>query len=112
MECSSKGDRRLSAFYARIAARGGKSIEEIYQAAKIFENGETGLSWRAAKGRRAVNHEEVTRLYSALWDEYIAEHPELLKILREASGTSDIFGQQGHCCQATELWRIKNKATT
>lgn len=110
LECSSKGDRRFSAFSARIVGRGNKSIEALYQAAKVFENGETGLSWREAKGRRAVNQEEVTRLYSTLWDEYLAENPDLLVVLLAASGLQDIFGQAGHCCQATELWRIRGAA--
>lgn len=105
LECSSKGDKRFSAFYARV---GGKSIEEHFQASKIMEDGRTGLSWREAKGKRAVNQAECAELYSRLWDEYIAEHPELLLILKRATGLSDIFGQQGHCCQATELWRIRN----
>lgn len=108
LECSSRGDKRFSAFYARIRARGGRSIEDIYQAAKVFEGGITNLGWREAKGRRAINQAEVSRLYSQLWDEYIAEHPELLAIIKSASGLSDMFGQPGRCCQATELWRIAN----
>lgn len=108
LECSSKGDRRFSAFGARIRGRGGRSIEEIYQAAKVFPDGSTGLSWREAKGRRPVNQEEVSALYAALWDEYIAENPGLLRVLREASGLSDVFGRPGSACQATELWRIRS----
>ena len=113
LECSSRGDKRFSAFYARIRSRGYSSIEEIYQAAKVFTTmwGEevTGLSPREAKGRFPDNIEEVHKLYSKLWDEYIEENPELLQVLRDASGLSDVFGQNGHCCQATELWRIRNK---
>lgn len=108
LECSSKGEKRLSAFYAKISPS-NMSIEEWYQAAKIFENGSTGLTWRNAKGRRAINQEQCAKLYSDLWDQYIEQHPELLKIIKEASGLSDIFGQPGHCCQATELWRIRNQ---
>jgi hypothetical protein len=108
LECSSKGDARLSAFSARLRSHGGRSIEEIYQAAKIFEDGATGLTWKEAKGRRAVNMDEVRALYGRLWDAYIAENPHLLDVIREASGLSDIFGQQGNACQATELWRIRN----
>ena len=104
LACSSRGDKRFSAFYARV---GGRSIEEQYQAAKVFENGATGLTWRQAKGRKPVNTEFCRRLYSRLWDRYIKENPELLEILRAATGLSDIFGQIGHCCQATELWRIR-----
>lgn len=109
LECSSKGDKRFSAFYARLRCYGGRSIEEIYQAAKVFEDGSTGLTWKEAKGRKAVNQEECAALYSRLWDLYIDENPELLNVLKASSGVSDIFGQPGHCCQAVELWRIRNK---
>lgn len=105
LECSTRGDKRFSAFHAKIA---GKSIEEYYQAFKKFEDGSTGLSWREAKGRKPVNLESCQKYYSKMWDAYIKEHPELLKVLKEASGLSDIFGQEGHVCQATELWRIRN----
>lgn len=115
LECSSKGDRRFSAFYARLPSYKGPggvsgywSIEEIYQAAKIFEDGTTGLSWKDAKGKKPINLDFVKEFYSLLWDEYIEGSPNLKKILKEASGLSDIFGQEGHCCQATELWRIRN----
>ncbi|MAG24969.1 hypothetical protein CMI47_05255 [Candidatus Pacearchaeota archaeon] len=109
-ECSSRGDKRFSAFCARIQARGGKSIEEIYQAAKRFADGSTGLTWRQAKGRKAVNQQECAELYGRLWREYIAENPRLLAVLIASSGVSDIFGQPGHCCQATELWNIRCRA--
>ena len=108
LECSSKGDRRFSAFHARLCVHSGKSIEDVYQASKVFTDGSTGLGWREAKGKRAVNMEEVRRIYSALWDQYIAENPGLLPVLRAASGLSDVFGQTGNACQATELWRIRN----
>ncbi len=106
LECSSKGDKRFSAMYARIARRGGKTIEEIYQAAKEFTDG-TGFSVKKAKGRKPLNEAYCRTLYARLWDEYIDEKPELLEVIRNASGLSDIFGQEGHCCQATELWRIR-----
>lgn len=107
LECSSKGDRRFSAFGARIRSRGNRSIEEVYQAAKVFADGSTGLTWREAKGRSAVNMDEVRALYGRLWDEYMAENPDLLSVLTAASGLSDVFGQPGHACQATKLWRIR-----
>lgn len=107
LECSSKGDSRLSAFSARLRSHGGRSIEEIYQAAKVFEDGSTGLTWREAKGRRAVNMDEVRALYGLLWDAYIDENPKLLEVIVQAGGLSDVFGQPGNACQATELWRIR-----
>ncbi|KKL82110.1 hypothetical protein LCGC14_1988010 [marine sediment metagenome] len=109
LECSSAGDIRFSAFWARIGPRENRTIESIYQAAKVLSGGETGLTWREAKGKKAVNQEEVTKLYSLLWDEYTAENPHLLEVLKEASGLQDCYGQPGHCCQATELWRIRNQ---
>ena len=108
LECSSKGDKRFSAFYARV---NGRSIEERYQWEKIFADGSTHKDWRYAKGKVAVNQEQVSDLYSRLWDRYIEEHPELLAVLRAAYGLSDVFGQPGRICQATELWRIRNKET-
>lgn len=108
LECSSAGDRRFSAFYARPSHYHRMSIEELYQAFKVFEDGSTGLSWRQAKGRRAVNQEDAAMFYSILWDIYITENPHLLLVLREAPGLCDRFGKKGHVCQATELWRIRN----
>lgn len=107
LECSTKGDRRFSAFCARIRGRGNRTIEDLYQGAKIFSDGRTGLSWREAKGKTPVNAAEVRLLYAQLWDEYLAENPDLLPVLIAASGLSDCFGRPGGACQATELWRIR-----
>lgn len=104
LECSSKGVKALSAFYATVD---NESIETLYQRYKVFEDGSTGLSWREAKGKKVVNQEACRVYYSQLWDRYIAENYELLELIQEASGLSDIFGQEGHACQATELWRIR-----
>lgn len=111
LECSSQGDYRFSAFHARILSRGNRSIEDLYQGSKVFADGSTGLKWRQAKGRSCVNIEEVRRFYSQLWDEYLAENPSLLEVLKAASGLSDRFGQKGHACQASELWRIRQECS-
>jgi sulfatase maturation enzyme AslB (radical SAM superfamily) len=110
LECSSKGDKRFSAFYARLPILGNKSIEEIYQAAKVFEDGSTGLSIKEAKGRKAINQEELAERYSSLWNLYIMTNMHLLDVLEKASGLSDIFGQPGHVCQATSMvsWNPMN----
>lgn len=109
LECSSRGEKRLSAFYARV---NGASIERAYQAAKIISvMGTRSAGWpiNVAKGRRADNDAEVRKLYSALWDQYIDQHPDLLKMICEAPGLSDMFGRPGSVCQATELWRIRSE---
>lgn len=107
LECSSLGDHRFSAFFASPSCVGGLSIEDAYQGAKVFPDGTTGLGWRAAKGRQAVNMDDCVALYDALWLEWVEEQ-DLLPVLKAASGLSDIFGQPGRVCQAEVLWRIRN----
>jgi hypothetical protein len=106
LECSSKGDKRFSAFYAKL---GDKTIEELYQSFKILEDGRTGLSIKEAKGKKAVNQKEASRYYLDLWISYMMGHPELHSVLIEATGLSDIFGQPKHECQATVLWHIRTE---
>lgn len=106
LECSSKGDRRFSALFATVD---GVSIEESYQAYKIFEDGSTGLPWREAKGKRATNMDEAQTYYVSLWRRYLMEHPELILVLKQASGLSDMFGKPGCICQAEVLWHLKEE---
>lgn len=37
LECSSKGDKRFSAYFARLKSHNNSSVEEVYQAAKVFK---------------------------------------------------------------------------
>jgi hypothetical protein len=108
LECSSRGDKRFSAFYARPTILDGYSIEEAYQGTKIFSDGTTGLDWREAKGRRHINIAECEAFYRYWWREWVREQ-NLLPILKAASGLTDIFGQPGHVCQASVLWQIRNE---
>lgn len=115
LECSSRGDRRFSAFYARVNLRGRiDSIEAHYQAAKVFADGVTGLTPTEAKAKQrtvqVVNLDECRALYTRMWDAYIAANPDLLNVLIRAKGLQDMFGQPGRACQATELWRIRCEA--
>lgn len=107
LECSSRGDKRFSAFYARIEFRGGKTIEELYQNFKLFPGMVQGLPIKEAKGRHPINMDACRAFYSQLWDEYFREHPELLLVIKDYNGFSDVFGQEGHVCQAAEIHRIK-----
>lgn len=109
LEASTKGDTRFSALVARIAGRNFNTIEELYQGKKRFADGSTGLAWRDAKGKRAENQEECAAFYDQLWLEYLNENPYLIPILLEATGISDVFGQQGSCCQASTLWMLREK---
>ena len=109
LECSSRGDKRFSAFFARPRILGGRSIEEAYQAMKLFADGTTGLSWRQAKGRQAINADACAEAYAQWWRAWVDEQ-QLVDVLCEASGLSDMFGQAGHVCQATVLWEIRQAA--
>ena len=107
LECSSRGDKRFSAFYASPKSLKGLSIEKAYQRMKRFKDGTSGLDWRQAKGRLAVNQEDCAAAYAAWWKEWVLEQ-DLLPLLRMCSGLQDTFGQPGHVCQATVLWEIRN----
>lgn len=107
LECSSRGDKRFSAFYARIKRRNDRSIEELYQAYKLFPGMIQGLSVKEAKGKHPINMEACRRFYSQLWDEYFYENPDLIEVIKMYDGFSDIFGQPGRVCQAEEIYRIK-----
>jgi len=50
--------------------------------------------------------EHCHTLYSALWDTYFLENPELGEFIKGFNGFSDVFGQSGHACQAREVYRI------
>ena len=107
LECSTRGDKRFSAFCARPRSLGGRSIEEAYQAMKVFADGSTGLSWREAKGRTPINAPACAAAYTQWWREWVEEQ-NLLPVLRAASGLSDMFGREGSVCQADVLWTIRN----
>ncbi len=107
LECSTAGDKRFSAFCARLECYGGESIEAIYQGAKIID-GLAGRSIQYAKGKTASNQKELKKLYWTLWSKYLDENPELMDVLVEAKGLSDKFGQAGRNCQATVLWALRD----
>lgn len=108
IECSSRGDKRFSPFFAYIKGS-SSSIEELYQAAKKFSDGTTGLNWKQAKGKECINKDEVEKLYTELWEQYLVENPKLCHIIINASGLSDMFGKEGGVCQADVLWKIRER---
>lgn len=119
LECSSRGDKRFSAFYAEVTIDGvTKTIERWYQTAKVFEAADGSKysypddQYLRAKGKRPINVPEVSSFYSTLWDMYVADHRELWEPLVMATGLSDYYGKPGSACQATELWRIRGELIT
>lgn len=116
LECSSRGDKRFSAFCAMV---GGSSIEDQYQRCKVFDTPHglvmympPGLAKGLGRLFRVKNMLQCRELYANRWDVYIKLNPDLLDVLRAASGLSDVFGKPHHACQATELWRIRNNGLT
>jgi hypothetical protein len=85
----------------------GRTIEDIYQAAKVFPDGRTGLTAKEAKSKTPINREEVARLYDHLWRIYMEENPHLYRPLLLASGLSDRFGSENANCQANSLWKLR-----
>lgn len=81
-ECSSKGDRRFSAFNARMPD--GRSIEEHYQCdVKGYDPG--GRNWRLGKGKPPKNPytpDELWNAYLELWRTWAEHHPALIEELR------------------------------
>ncbi len=116
LECSSRGDRRYSAYFARLPYRNYRTIEDLYQSFKIFPPTTEGvnatgnmLNWKDAKGKAAINQVEAAAFYEQLWREYLSENSVLLEPLMKASGLSDMFGQPGSVCQATVLWKLRSE---
>jgi hypothetical protein len=82
-EVSSKGDRRFSAFYAKLDAFDGDSIEEVYQTdVKGYKTIDEG------KGKPPLNNmtkEESYEAYKGLWVQWAKENPALIEELRVKS---------------------------
>ena len=86
-ECSSKGDKRFSAFYARLDD--GRSIEEHYQCdVKGYDVG--GTNWRLGKGKapkRNITKEQQWAEYKGLWSKYFKRNPQLLDVIKQSGKT-------------------------
>ncbi len=84
-ECSSKGDKRFSALFARL--EDGRTIEEAYQLdVKGYRH--VVSHWTQAKGQPPLNGKTRLELlvdYIDLWDKWAMENPELITELEEAS---------------------------
>lgn len=107
LECSTKGDKRYSAFCAQITINGKTdSIEHFYQTAKRLKSGEI-----AGKGNPfdyficpfcgiKFPPEEVANLYKGLWIVYYNIHPELVSYAKQFDIFNDMFKGKSKNCQA------------
>ena len=97
-ECSSKGDKRFSAFCAIMLD--GRSIEEHYQCdVKGYDIG--GTNWRLGKGKKPLRNVDCYIEYKNLWRIWSRDNLELMRelyskakasgcILSDRFATSDV----------------------
>ena len=115
LECSSKGDRRFSAFYAMLKVRSGatKSIETLYQQSKRMKDGSIAGKGKPVNfviiGGEIYTPEVLTAWYNYLWLCYFKQNPELLNVIAEYDTFTDMF--RGHCinCQADVIQLVHDK---
>lgn len=80
-ECSSKGDKRFSAFYAVLPD--GRTIEEHYQC-DVKGYDPSGRNWRLGKGKPPINRQrDMWSAYLLLWAVWASHNPELISELKE-----------------------------
>lgn len=116
LECSSKGDKRFSALYAKVTYNGiYDTIEHHYQRAKRKYNGQV-----VKKGEKPdymiINNIKLptkflTPFYKYLWYIYLIEHKELVEYASSFDSFSDMFrGRNTVNSQADVIEEyIKNK---
>lgn len=108
LECSSRGDRRFSALYAKVTFDDySDTIEHHYQGCKRF-NGVQG-SYGRVKGKKPDyievkgRHLEVkylTPFYNMLWLIYLDSHPDYVEFLKQFDDYNDMFKGKAYNCQA------------
>lgn len=110
LECSSRGDKRFSAFYAKVEVFGKlDSIENHYQSCK-----RTVDNRPAKKGQKVgqiiftipngpsirLSPTYLTAYYKLLWCKYLDNNPELVKYASAYDDYNDIFKGKAINCQA------------
>lgn len=97
-ECSSKGDRRFSAFTARLTD--GRTIEQHYQCdVKGYAPG--GIRWRLGKGKPPLDPSvDLWARYLALWRAWAVDHQDLIEHLATV-GTQ--YGSLSDCFATTPV---------
>jgi len=81
-EVSTRGDRRFSAFVARLPE--GRTLEEVYQCdVKGYDPG--GTQWRLGKGKPPLLPVDLWPAYLALWRRWAVDNAALMAELRLAA---------------------------
>mgnify|MGYP007077433135 CR=1 FL=1 len=108
LECSSAGDKRFSAFYAKL--EDGRSIEHHYQCdVKGCDPG--GTKWQLGKGKPPRDTStDLQAEYDNLWRVWLASNPvwkkELAQLKKEGTVFTDKFSYGRKPNQADTLYRL------
>lgn len=107
LECSSRGDKRFSALYAKV---NGHSIEHWYQSCKRDSSGNI-----PGKGKH-VDHviwknikypaSKLSEIYEKLWRLYFKQNPELLEYAAQFDTFTDMFKGKSINSQADVIAKI------
>lgn len=121
LECSSKGDKRFSAFYAKVEVFGVfDSIEVHYQGVKEFFDLGSGLlvkaqNWEEAKewqkkdrmpvrvniNGKILPFDFLTQFYKLLWVKFLDANAPLVEYAKQFDEFTDMFrGKKTMNCQA------------
>lgn len=108
-ECSSQGDRRFSALFARL--KDGRTIEEAYQL-DIKGYRKLGNNWRLGKGKPPLDKSiNLWKEYAKLWIQWARENKTLMEELKTVTDTgktlTDMFATS-NISQARALAEIIN----
>lgn len=114
LECSSKGHKAYSAFYAKLPVFGKiDTIENHYQLSKRFGN-EVPITWRDAKGKQPTHFvikgksfdlKYLSDWYTLMWIKYLDNHPELVEYASQFDEFTDMFSVPTCNCQAVVIKR-------
>ena len=107
LECSSKGDKRFSAFYAMVSIDNvNKSIENHYQKCKrvngkVINNGKgVNPDYIFIRGK-ALDKKYLTPYYKLLWVKYLDKNKDLVEYLKQYDDFTDMFKTKNTInCQA------------
>ena len=106
LECSSKGDKRFSAMYAKVELFGvTDTIENHYQKSKRDAAGQPVKKGQPVD-HMVLNHrkypaEMLTDWYVLLWVKYLDQNPELVEYAQQFEEFTDMFRAKSTInCQA------------
>lgn len=114
LECSSKGDKRFSALYAKIELFDKvNTIENFYQSSKVIlinNKRQCVTDWRKSKGQNiygfVLNNmyfepKYISSFYKLMWVKYLDNNKDLVQYAKQFDDFNDMFkSKKSYVCQA------------